>query len=347
MIDAGELSSVGIDIGRVQEWLRRERVCDGSIPSARQLSGGSQNVLIVIEVDGREMVVRRPPVHKRTNSDATMLREALVLRALADTEVPHPRLIAACADVEVTGAAFYLMERVDGVDVDTAIDVAADRRGASRSIGFSVADAAAELAAVELAPEVARQLGRTDRWIERQVGRWRSQLDSYSELPGYGGPADLGAVDEIGDWLDRCQPRAFVHRLIHGDFHLGNLMYSTERPGVSAIVDWELATMGDPLLDLAHMIATWPDGRQMPPVRAVLPDLPTVDEFVERYVQRSGRDVSDLQWYRVLACYRLGIILEGTKARADSGRADPDVGDRLHRVAVQLFDQARLLTGSP
>ena len=343
MTELDELGSVGVDVDSIAEWMRREGVCRGPIESARRISGGSQNVLVLIECAGQEMVLRRPPVHKRANSDDTMRREVLVLQTLAGTSVPHPRLIAACTDLDVTGAAFYLMERVAGTDIDTALAATEDRRSAARSIGFSVADAAAELASVVLPRGVAGHLGRPEGWLERQVGRWRRQLESYEELPGYTGPADLGPVDEVGAWLDRHRPDEFSPGLIHGDFHLGNLMYSNDPPEVCAIVDWELSTIGDPLLDLAHMLATWPDGRHAPPVRAVLADLPSIDEVVARYVERSGRDVGDLGWYRVLACYRLGIILEGTKARADGGRAPRLVGDRLHDVAVTLFDQARRL----
>jgi len=341
VIDERDLVAHGVDIRRIGEWIQRVGVSREPITSAQRMSGGSQNVLVLITSDDRKIVLRRPPVHKRAKSDDTMRREAEVLRALAGTAVPHAPLIAACSDLEVTGAAFYLMDLVAGTDIDTAIDSAPDPCAAARAVGFSIADAAAALAGLELTPTTLDRLGRRDLWLERQVGRWRKQLDSYEELSGYVGSAELGSVDEVADWLERHRPDDFSPGLIHGDFHLGNLMYSTERLEVCAIVDWELATVGDPLLDLAHMLATWPDGRRAPAVRAVLADLPSDEEFVARYVERSGTEVRHLDWYRVLACYRLGIILEGTKARADHGKAAVDVGDRLHEVAVKLFDQAR------
>jgi aminoglycoside phosphotransferase (APT) family kinase protein len=336
-----DLTASGVDVARIEQWMLREGICSEPLTSVQPISGGSQNVLVVIESDGREMVLRRPPVHKRDNSDETMRREAYVLRALADTTVPHPRLIASCSDLSVTGAAFYLMERVRGTDVDTAIKSAVDPVGAAHAIGLSVADAAAELAAVAWPESVLDGLGRTDGWLDRQVGRWRRQLDSYDKIPGYEGPGELGSVDEIGQWLEQHRPTGYTPGLIHGDFHLGNLIYTSEPPEVCAIVDWELAAVGDPLLDLAHMLATWPDGRLAPAVRAEISDLPTDAEMVARYVGRSGRDIAHLPWYRVLACYRLGILLEGSKARADAGRAPAETGRRLHEVAIHLFDQAR------
>jgi aminoglycoside phosphotransferase (APT) family kinase protein len=343
-----DLAALGVNVARIERWMRREGICSQPLTSARALSGGSQNVLVLIECAGREMVLRRPPVHKRDNSDETMRREAQVLESLAGTSVPHPRLIAACADLEVTGAAFYVMDRVLGTDIDTAIEQAPDPAAAAHRIGLSVADAAADLAGVDWPDGLLDSLGRRDGWLERQVGRWRRQLDSYADIVGYEGPGDLGSVDEIGEWLERHRPPSYTPGLIHGDFHLGNLMYTPDPPEVCAIVDWELATVGDPLLDLAHMLATWPDGRRTPAVRPEIRDLPSDEQIVAQYVQRSGRDIAHLDWYRVLACYRLGIVLEGTKARADAGRAPIETGGRLHSVAIQLFEQARaLIRGGP
>jgi aminoglycoside phosphotransferase (APT) family kinase protein len=338
---AGERLEVdaGVDLGRLADWMRAAGVGAGRIEEAHRLPGGSQNVLMRLRVDGRDLVLRRPPLHKRANSDETMMREALVLDTLADSDVPHPRLVAACGDPEIIGAAFYLMEHVAGVDVETALGGTSTPTDDGASIGMSIVDSLAALGRVEIGD--ALEGWRRADWLQRQASRWRSQLQSYNDDREYTGPEDLGDVVGVADWLDAHCPVAYVSGLMHGDFHIDNVLIDARRPVVAAIVDWELATIGDPLLDLAHLLTTWPDGRDGAPMRPALPHLPTRAELVNRYAQVSGRRIDELGWYRTLACFRLGILLEGTKARADAGRAPRDVGDRLHSIAVALLQQAR------
>jgi aminoglycoside phosphotransferase (APT) family kinase protein len=128
--------------------------------------------------------------------------------------------------------------------------------------------------------------------------------------------------------------------LIHGDFHFANVLISRNEGRVAAVVDWELSTIGDPLLDLGHLLATWPDPASGTTTMLSLPGLPTREEIVARYAEGSTRDVEAVGWYQVLACYRLGIILEGTHARACAGQAPRETGDRLHAMTVGLFEQA-------
>ena len=131
---------------------------------------------------------------------------------------------------------------------------------------------------------------------------------------------------------------------MHGDYHLANVMYRPDSGDLAAIIDWELATIGDPLLDLGWMLATWPDGSGASTV-SVTPweGFPTPAELVARYGAGSARDLSAVDWYHVLACYKLGILLEGTHARACAGKAPRDTGDRLHSRAIHLFDRAQAL----
>ena len=198
----------------------------------------------------------------------------------------------------------------------------------------------AAIAALGLIDPVAAglgDLGRTDGWIDRQVPRWRKQLDSYGELDGYGG-LTIAGVDAVASWLDRHRPSQMLAGVIHGDFHFANVLIAPDRGEVAAIVDWELATLGHPLLDLGHLLATWPGQTGIVTVDA--PNLPTADEVIERYAVLTGRDLDDLPWFRVLACYRLGIILEGSHARAAAGLAPAEIGDLLHANAVALFELA-------
>jgi aminoglycoside phosphotransferase (APT) family kinase protein len=271
-----------------------------------------------------------------------MRREARVLGALKGTDVPHPDLIAACGDVEVIGAAFYLMEPVAGFNPTVAVpEPHAGDPGMQHALGLSMADGIAALGRIDHVAVGLGDFGRGDGWLERQVERWRSQLASYAEMDGYEGP-DIPGVDEVAAWLDAHRPTSWRQGIIHGDFHFANVLVRDDAGELAAIVDWELTTIGDPLLDLAHVISTWP-GTSMASGTLGLPGLPSIDEVVERYADGSDRDLSHLDWYQVLACYRLGIILEGTNARADVGKAPRATGDLLHAITVGLFEQALTL----
>lgn len=316
----------------------------GPLSDLTLISGGTQNVLLRFRRGERDFVLRRPPPHKRANSDETMRREARVLAGLAGTDVPHPGLIAAEPDESVIGAAFYLMEPVEGNNVTLGLPpaIAADP-ALQFEMGLSMAGAIAALGRIDPDAVGLSGLGKWDGWGERQVPRWRKQLDGYSELSGYPGP-QIPGVDEVGEWLEANRPADLRPGIIHGDFHFANVLIHPTEPRVAAIVDWELATIGDPLLDLGHLLACWPSSDNhagITPVGGA--NLPTTDEVVARYAQGSDRDLSDVPWFRVLACYRLGLILEGTHARAFAGQAPKEIGDRLHAHTLMLFQQATSL----
>lgn len=334
----------GVDLDVLQRWMDTKGLGDGGLTEVNLITGGTQNILLRFERAGRQYVLRRPPVHKRSNSDETMRREARVLAAIAGTAVPHPGLIAAEPDPEVLGASFYLMEPVRGFNVTLGLpEQYSTQPDWQHSMGLSMADAIGALAAVDHQAVGLGDLGKADGWAERQVGRWRKQLDSYQELAGYPGP-QIPGVDAVGEWLDARQPRSVRIGLIHGDFHFSNVMMSYDAPRLAAIVDWELVTLGDPLLDLGHVLSLWPD-RAIPVSGWFAAGLPTAEEVIERYAVVTGRDMSEFEWYRVLACYRLGLILEGTHARACAGLAPKEVGDMLHATTVALFERALDLIG--
>ena len=339
------LARTVVDLDRLATWMDERGLESGPLADPELIAGGTQNILLRFRRGTRTFVLRRPPPHKRANSDETMRREARVLGALAGTDVPHPELIAAEPDVSVLGAAFYLMEPVEGYNVTLGLPPAfADDRAAQYEMGLSMADAIAALGRIGPVERGIGDLGKWDGWGERQVPRWRKQLDSYAELPGYPGP-DIPGVDAVAAWLEANRPADLRPGVIHGDFHFANVLIHPTEPRVAAIVDWELATIGDPLLDLGHLLACWPnpDGDEITPVAGAA--LPTTDEIVARYAEGSDRDLSTVPWFRVLACYRLGLILEGTHARAFAGMAAKEIGDRLHAHTLMLFAQATALIG--
>jgi aminoglycoside phosphotransferase (APT) family kinase protein len=316
----------------------------GEIVDVESLGGGTQNILLRFCRAGDTYVLRHPPLHKRANSDETMRREARVLGALAATDVPHPRLIAACGDLEVLGSAFYLMESIDGANPTVELPAPYLRDERWRwELGLSMADGAAAVGAVDYVALGLADLGKSDGYLERQVGRWRALLASYGELEGYPGP-EIPGVDAVGTWLEANRPESWRPGLIHGDLHLANVMCRFDRPELAALIDWELTTIGDPLLDLGWLLATWPDaeGAHVGLI-AVTPwnGFPERADLVARYAERSDRDLSAIGWYEVLACYKLGIILEGTHARAFAGLAPKEMGDLLHAGTLELFKRAR------
>jgi len=333
-----------VDLERVASWMDERGLGSGPITDVELIAGGTQNVLLRFRRGDREFVLRRPPQHKRANSDETMRREARVLAALAGTDVPHPALIAAEPGLDVIGAAFYLMEPVDGFNATLGLpEPHASDVAMQRDMGLSMADAIAALARIDVKARGLWDLGKPEGWAERQVPRWRNQLESYNELPGYPGP-DIPRLDDVAAWLEAHRPDDIRMGLIHGDFHFANVLISRTEGKVAAIVDWELATIGDPLLDLGHLLSSWPrpDGEAITPVGQA-PGIPTQDEIIARYGEQVDRDLSSLTWFRVLACYRLGIILEGSHARAFAGLTPVEIGDRLHRHTLMLFAQAAAL----
>ena len=322
---------------------------DGPITDVTEITGGTQNIMLRFRRADRDYVFRRGPRHLRPVSNTVILRETRVLHTLAGTDVPHAGLIAVCEDASVLdpsstdGAVFYLMEPVDGFNAGAGLPAlhAADASVRHR-MGLSMADAAARLGAVDHVAVGLGDFGKPDGFLERQVPRWLSELESYSNFDGYPGP-DIGDVGTVASWLQANMPTSFQPGIMHGDYHAANVMFSRNGPDVVAIVDWEMCTIGDPLLDLGWMLATW----YRPGHEPVLPNelmaaggLATPAELVERYAQNTTRDLSDINWYTVMACFKLGIILEGSNARAAAGKAPKEIGDMLHIATVRLFERA-------
>lgn len=313
----------------------------GPLENVKRLAGGTQNILLKFSRAGRFYVLRRPPPVLRANSNETMRREARVLAALKNTPVPHPGLIAACEDETVLGAAFYLMEPIDGYNATTGLPEPFTSSPELRhQMGLSLVDGIATLGAQDHVALGLAGLGRPDNYLERQVSRWKAQLDSYAEFPEWDGLKDLPDVDGVGLWLEEHRPRSFLPGIIHGDYHLANVMYRFDAPRLAAIVDWELTTIGDPLLDLGWLLATWPEEGSGTVSVTPWEGFPSADELVAHYAAQSARDLSHIHWYGVLACYKLGIILEGTYARACAGKAPKETGDRLHASTIGLLERA-------
>jgi aminoglycoside phosphotransferase (APT) family kinase protein len=316
----------------------------GPIEAPTALVGGTQNILLRFQRGGRDFVLRRPPLHPRMNGSETMRREARMLKALADTDVPHPRLIAACPTEDVLGAAFYLMEPIEGFNPTIGLPPLHTGDPTLRHrMGLAMVDGIAALGRLDHVAAGLSDFGKIEGFLDRQVGRWQAQLVGYREYEGWPGPAGIEGIAEVGAWLTTHQPCRFTPGIIHGDYHLSNVLFRHDSAELAAIMDWELTTIGDPLLDLGWLLATWPDptGKRAGVVGMHPCDgLPTTDELVARYATLTTRDLSAIKWYAVLACYKLGIILEGTYARAFAGKAGKETGERLHASTIGLFERA-------
>ena len=294
-----------VDFAALGAWMDREGLPGGPLENAEMLAGGTQNVLVRFSRGGRTYVLRRPPPHPRPRSNDVLRREIAVLSALSATDLPHPRLIAACSSESVLGVVFYLTAMVDGFNPTNVLPLPHAADAAMRhEMGLTAIDALALLGEVDYREVGLEGLGRPDGFIDRQVGRWLRELASYDDLDGYPGP-DLPGLPAIADWLASHKPASW-------------------RPG---IMSGEPMAAGGPIYAAAG--------------------LPTPRELAERYARRSVRPLDALNWYVVLACFKLGIVLEGTFARAFAGQADERVGERLHATTLALFERANTLINEP
>ena len=333
-----------IDAIALETWMDGCGIGSGPIRDMVSLGGGTQNILLRFSRGTDSYVLRRPPAHPRPESNETMRREARILAALEGSGVPHPALIGACGDESVLGTAFYLMAPVEGFNPASGLPpLHAGSPEIRHGMGLALVEGIAALGALDHVALGLADFGKAEGYLERQVARWRRQLDGYAETPGYDGRDALVGVDEVAGWLDANMPASFTPGIIHGDYHLANVMVRNDGAELAAIVDWELATIGDPLIDLGWLLATWPEPDGSGGTMTIMPwhGFPTADELVAHYAARSRRDLSAIGWYRVLAAYKLAILLEGTYARACAGKAPRETGEKLHKRAVALFGRAQ------
>jgi aminoglycoside phosphotransferase (APT) family kinase protein len=293
---------------------------DGTEPAVTPISGGASNEVYRIDRGGVAMALRRPPAEVAEQRGPVMLREARVLAALADTPVPHPQLRAACKDPAVLGTPFYVMGLVDGWSAMTA-----GRRGpapfdtdleARAGLGREIVAGIASLATVDWRAHGLDGFGRPEGFHERQVERWLGQLETYRfrDIPG---------IDHAAQWLRTHSPRSWTAGIMHGDYSFANVMFCHDLPArLVAIVDWEMATVGDPLLDLGWLLLRWSDpGEDRSGYSFDLDGMFSRREAIEHYAALSGLPVDDIDYYSVLAAFKNAVVLEGGYARYVAGTA--------------------------
>jgi aminoglycoside phosphotransferase (APT) family kinase protein len=272
-----------------------------------------------------------------------MDREFRVLRALEGSGVPVPRAVAMCTDRTVFGAPFLVMEEIPGVPITDGLPTGYGP-GAVGSLGREMMGALARIHSVDWERSGLETFGRPDRFLERQVERWRSQYRSYTVR-------DLPAFDAVATWLERNRPEAQTPGILHGDFHLDNCLWAMDRPRLLAVIDWELSTIGDPLLDLGLCLALW-GVRPVPTpglarIQAVsrVHDAPDMQELAEQYAEQSGRTITHLAYYLTLALWKLAAILEGAYAQHLAGQLDTEYARGLRNDVPLLLDEAAAYAG--
>jgi aminoglycoside phosphotransferase (APT) family kinase protein len=313
-----------MDVGRLATWLDTLGLEVGRPTTVEPLAGGSSNAMFVVVRGAGHWVLRRPAVVAIERANDGMRREFRLLTALEGTPVPHPAPVALCEDEAVLGCVFYLMQQVHGVHPFPPPD-GLDSDVHRRQIAFELVDALARLHEVDWRAAGLADLGRPDKFHERQVSRWTRQLSSYEGR-------ELEGVDEVTGWLEKHLPAHFAPTIMHGDFHMLNVLIAPDVPvRMVAILDWETATIGDPLLDLAGFCEIW--------LSSVKQGWPNREELIARYSE--GRQLQvppDLTYYAVLYNFRLAVLMEGIYQRSlvDPNRPDQDVvGERA------LFNLAR------
>jgi aminoglycoside phosphotransferase (APT) family kinase protein len=344
---AGLRTFTGPDVRSVAVWINQhaELAIDPHTATLDRLAGGNSNVTHLLTSGDRKWVVRRPPLHELDASAHSMAREWTVLTALAGTAVAINAPIAHCTDTSVLGAEFLVVEHLaDSVSLTSELPVAYGHvPDAVSRLGFALVDALSAIQAVDWAGVGLREFGRPEGFLGRQVPRWEKQY-RRNEV------RDLPVFDTVSRWLTQHLPAEQPPALLHGDFHLDNCLFAADQPRLLAVIDWEMATIGDPLLDLGLMLAMWGPRLVDPPGMPLIQGVsraagsPTRSELTERYALATGRDLSDVLWYQVLALWKLAGIVEGAWAQHVRGELRSPYTAALERDVPLLLEEAAELT---
>ncbi len=308
---------------------------------AEPIGDGHSNVTYLIRRGGEQWVLRRPPRPPLPPSAHDVLREYRILEACAGSPVRAPTPVAACEDVTVIGAPFYLMTHVAGEVLSTHLPAGFDAVADPPRIGDELVDALAEIHALDWRETgLAGTAPAPEQYLERQ-------LRLFARLWEHNRTRVLPAVDRVAAWLVEARPVSPPATLVHGDFRLGNTIFGASSPArLAAVLDWEMATVGDPLADVGYLSVTWatPGEDSDPIVRlgtvTAGPHFPSRSDLVERYAERTGRDLAGLAWYEVLALWKSAVFLEGSYARLLSGTTDDPFFAGLESGVPELAERA-------
>lgn len=314
-------SPVGYDTAAVEAWVARH--IDGLAPPLKwtRLEGGHSNLTYLIEdARGRQAVIRRPPMGELLPKAHDMAREWALISALGKTRVPVPRALGFCDDPSVTGARFYVMGRIDGHPLYNADDAEAWAPPPLRErLAHSFIDVLAELHSIDPDSVGLANLGKKDDYIGRQLKTWYRSWNASIE----GAQMDDARAHDLQTYFLEHVPQQGPARIVHGDYGLHNTLVGPDGH-IAAVVDWEISTLGDPLADLAYALNQWAEPADPPSVRGVppttLPGFPTRRDLAQRYAERTGRDLSLLDYYVGFNRWKSAAIVHGVYARYLEGK---------------------------
>lgn len=329
----------GVDLARLQPFFAANVPgATGADLFATLIAGGRSNLTYSVTDGTTTWVLRRPPLGHVLPTAHDMVREYRVMSALAGTDVPVPRTLAMCEDLAVNDAPFYVMELVEGtIYRDGAALAALDATGARRA-SEALVDVLAAIHAVDYRAVGLEDFGRPDGFLERQVRRWGEQWERSKTR-------ELPAVDELARRLRNALPESGPPTIVHGDYRLDNTMMANDDPGkIVAVLDWEMSTLGDPLTDLGLFLLYWGQAdAQIIATGAAIDNQDgflSRDEIVARYASVSGRSVDQLDWYQILASYKLAIIVEGINARYQMGKTLGEGFETMGAMVSGLIENA-------
>jgi aminoglycoside phosphotransferase (APT) family kinase protein len=324
----------------LERFLDAHGLGEGEI-EATPIGEGHSNVTYLISRAGREVVLRRPPRPPLPPSAHDVLREARLLRALADTPARVPVVLAVCEDRQTIGAPFYVMEYIEGEVMVASVPEALDEPPERRRIAAELIAALAEIHAVDWRAVGLEGFGKPSGYLERQLRR-------FTGLWEINKTREIAAVERVGGWLAENLPDSGEATIVHGDYRLGNTIFGSQAPArLEAVLDWEMATIGDPLADLGYLCMFWserddPKGGMREALGGITrrEGFPTRAELLEEYEQRTGRSMRDLRWYTTLALWKSIVFMEGNYKRAVAGATDDPYLKQFGDGVLELARQA-------
>jgi len=303
------------DIGRVHNWLA-PHINEKSLPEVFQFRSGASNLTYLLKYPDRELVLRRPPVGTKAVSAHDMKREFLIQSRLKPVYNLVPTVIALCEDHSILGSDFYVMEKIQGELFRRDVPESLSKEDIS-IMANSLVSGLAQLHSVDAS--VLQELNKGSGYVTRQVEGWSKRYRNALT-------DDVPDGEDVMQWLDANKPEDIDSCIIHGDWRIDNMVFDLGQKKLVGVLDWELATVGDPLMDLGSALAYWIDKDDEPMFASLrrqpsdLDGMPTRKEFIEKYLELSGRKCDDFTFYEVFGLFRLSVIIQQIWARYKAGQ---------------------------
>ncbi len=334
-----------IEINRVSQWLESHIEGLRGPFEFNMITGGRSNITYrVVDAAGTQVVLRRPPTGHVLATAHDMAREYRIISAVGKTEVPVPKTLGVCTDLEVNGSPFYVMSYVEGEVLDSQLKASVMTPELRRTASENLIDVMVALHSVNIDEVGLGDLARRDGYIERQIKRWSAQWENSKQR-------ELPEMDEVERLLREGTPVQHGATIAHGDYRFGNCLTNTATGEIRAVLDWELCTLGDPLADIGYLGVYWSDPGALARKEndpSGLEGFPTYKEMVAMYGQKSGRDVSNIDYYVAFSSWRLAVISEGVYARyvhGAMGKSDFDPAPLQRSVEMMVESALHALQG--